>query len=137
MLNRAACIKRMHYLGRQRGFDHEAIREIASSLFAIPMDSLSLSALSDSQVMQLLDNLSGKGANRGPQPVPNAATPRQIWKIRQLADQHGMSSEALAAFIARQCQGHRDVHALRVWDAAKVIEGLKNLIAHEQEATAQ
>lgn len=124
--NRPAAMRALHALGAKHGYSHDDLRDIAASHFGIPRDKLSLGKLTDSQLGALCATL--KGDQRGPQPVSNKATSRQLWKINQLAAALGMTSDPrrLAGFIERQVKKRR-LSELTKYDAIKVIDGLKNI----------
>jgi hypothetical protein len=152
--NRAGAMRALHLTGKQLGIDHDGLRDIARSIFHLSAATASLSKLTDHQLSMLLSHLKrenhahqGRSNHKDPSEktredqnlavisIPNGATDRQIWKIGQLERQLAWHNEPhrLAGFIARQCHGKNSLRDLTVTDAAKVIDGLKNL---SQRATA-
>lgn len=142
--NRAGAIQALHAVARKKGWDHEQLRDICASQTGIPLNKLTLAfnptpgrrALTNDQLCAILDALNGtpKGA---PIQVHNAASVRQLWKIKNLAYalrmiptekiSHAAPPERLAGFIFRQCKKNT-LADLTPKDAQKVIDGLKNLI---------
>ena len=124
--NRPAAMRALHALGRQHGYTVDDLRDMAASHFGIPRDKVSLRKLTDGQLGTLCATL--KGDNKGPQPVSNKATTRQIWKINQLATLLGMrdGDGRLSGFIHRQVKKQR-LDELTKRDAVKVIDGLKTI----------
>jgi hypothetical protein len=125
-------MKALHMTGAALGLDHEALRDVASSLFRIPIDKISLAKLSNSQLAQFLGHLKHHQAGT-PIQIPNAATARQVYLIRQLAKELRMDDnpERLKGFCARQAAGKRELNRLSIREAGRVIEGLKHLIAQQ------
>lgn len=126
--NRPGTMRAIHALGNKNGYSHDDLRDVASSLFGISRDKISLGKLSDSQLISLCGSLRGDKA-KGPVPVSNKASKRQLWKINAQASQLGWTStpSRLEGFLQRQCKKSSLVD-LTVVDAIKVIDGLKNLI---------
>lgn len=126
--NRPGTIKAIHAMGRNHGYDHDDLRALAVSLFQIPADKVSISKLTDSQLIAMADSLRGQSSGKGPAPVYNKATKRQLWKIDQLATLLGMSGNParLEGFLQRQAKKTR-LTDLTKQDAIKVIDGLKTM----------
>lgn len=144
--NRSGAIQALHATARQKGWDHEELKSICSSLTNIPLSKLTLAfnappgsgrvALTNSQLSAILANIKGTAAG-APIQVHNAATVRQLWKIKNLAFalrmidsekiSHAAPPERLAGFIFRQVKKN-DLTDLTPKDAQKVIDGLKQLV---------
>lgn len=128
--NRNGAMKKLHIIAGRRGLDHDALREIAVALFRLPPAKQSLAALDNHQLGQLLDHVERPGSVRIVA-VHNGPTARQAWLIRRLAAELGWTDnpQRLAGFLARQAKGKTDLAALTRYEAGKVIEGLKHLLA--------
>lgn len=127
--NRTAAMRKLHTLAKTRGLDHDALRDIAISLFRLPADKRSLAALDNHQLGQLLGHIQNPGSVTIT--TVGGPTARQIWLIKRLANDLGWTPnpERLSGFIARQAAGKHRLEALTVHQAGKVIEGLKQLLA--------
>jgi len=151
--NRAAAIKAIHVEGKKKGFDHDALKDIASSLTLIDRDKITMAikpapgkiALTDPQLAAVLASL--KGARTGtPIQVKNRASVRQLWLIKEQALQLGWIEttkiseitppERLAGFLQRQCK-KTSLRDLTIRDAQKVIDGLKTLIQRSISNSAE
>jgi|GEM_PF-6370466 hypothetical protein len=128
--NRTAAMRKLHSVAKTRGLDHEAIRDIATSLFRLPQDKQSIAALNNIQLGQLLTHIQNPGSV-AITTVQGGPTHRQIWLIKRLATELDWDSnpERLAGFIARQAKGKTHLANCTVYEAGKIIEGLKQLLA--------
>jgi len=127
--NRAAALRCLHVLGKQKGFDHQGLHDLAATFFKKDPKSVSLGKLTNTQLGTFIAHL--KATTKGaPILVPNGASKPQLWKIQQYEKQLGWNQEPerLAAFLYRQCKKDRLLD-LTGDDARKVIDGLKNLAA--------
>ena len=127
--NRHAALRKIHILGKQRGLDHEELTAICASLYQVK----SMSDLSDYQLSHFIEHL--LGAASGPAPIKNAASKQQLWLIGQLEQQLGWHTNRLRleGFIARQAHGKRRTSDLTIWEASRVIEGLKQVLERKAE----
>ncbi len=136
--NRNGAMRMVHILGKKNGFDHEALGDVAASLFRLKTPSLK--ELSNSQLSQFIDHLKGNRTGELIR-IPDAASVPQRRKIFMLALELGMVEqdgtdphERLEGFISRQVRGKRKPSDLTTWEASNVIEGLKHLIENADAA---
>jgi hypothetical protein len=128
MFNRHGTMRALHAEGKKHGYDHEALHELAASLFRMSRDKVSIAKLTNSQLATMLIQLKGN-APGAPMQMPSKLTSRQAWKIHQQAAQLGWTDPArLAGFLERQTGHTCKVEDLTPSEAPKVIDGLKALI---------
>lgn len=118
-------------LAKRLKLGDEALRDLVESVTG----QRSLSKLSNTYaglVIERLKTLAGQQPGPGKQ-RPGRATPEQLWKQRQLAEELGWDDDRLRGFVRRMTKVDRPE-----WQpyagATKVIEGLKAMVKRNQEA---
>ncbi|MBE3584858.1 MAG: regulatory protein GemA [Thermoanaerobacter sp.] len=119
-------VKKIWALARELGLDEDLLRAVTFYLTG----SESISALTKTQAAVLIDELESK--KRG-ETRPGMATPRQIWKIRELEKELGWADQParLRGYLKKYAHVD-DLRWLTGKQAWKVIEGLKKILARQE-----
>ncbi len=119
---KAALMRKLHVIGKEKGFDHDSLSEMAMANY-----NVSIRGLNIPQLLELIQGLSGDASaplsdrETGTQPKNNRV--RAIYAIgyRSLK----WDSQRILDFIEKQVGSRKSVQSLTEDEAKKVIAGME------------
>lgn len=127
-------IRKIWAVAREKNLDEDTVRSIAAQVSGRP----SISGLTKTEAIQVIDRLEAKTNQAKPSRPANMATEKQIWKIEQLARELGWdgSPKRLEGFLLKYT-GVAKLEWLPKQKAIGLIDGLKAMLERRQQAANQ